>query len=397
MKCINCGKEIRLEYKICPYCGKTSQIVPDYSVYDEDDINIILESTKDVNKKSEISKEELAARAKAKQKAEEAAKKRKTQLTITVVAIACVLLVVFGFIAKIFIDKNKSNSYEHQMKQGDSAMFSGNIEEAEKYYLKALELKSDDINVRLELADLYLEKEDTTKAEKLLKEVIEKDAVNYDAYRMLYDIYTEAGDTEAVLKLREGVTNNKILSIFSDYSVDTPSISLEGGTYKEDIKLTISAKKNVEIYYNIEGLDPRTEGTKYKGAFEIKGEGMHTVKAVTKNELGVYSDIVTETYIIKYEVPADPVVNPSGGTFDKETYIYLTVPSGCTAYYTWDRTDPTEESTKYVSPILIPEGENVFSVIIINDETGLTSGIYRGKYKYTPAETVTDEAVEAIE
>ena len=35
-----------------------------------------------------------------------------------------------------------------------------NIEEAEKCYLKALELKPEDINVRLELADLYIEKED---------------------------------------------------------------------------------------------------------------------------------------------------------------------------------------------------------------------------------------------
>ena len=390
MKCINCGVEIKSDYKVCPFCGKTIQIVPDYSVYDEDDINIILESTKDVKKKNENEKELREARARAKQKAAEEAKKRKTKLTIACVAIACVLFVVFGFVAKIFIDKNNSSSYAHQMKQGDSAMFSGNIEEAEKYYLKALELKPEDINVRLELADLYLEKEDIKKAEKLLKEVIEKDSVNYDAYRMLYDIYTETGDTDAVLKLKEGVANNKILAIFSEYSVDTPLISMEGGTYKEDIKLTISAKKNVEIYYNTEGLDPRTEGTKYKGAFEIKGEGMHTVKAVTKNELGVYSDIVSETYVIKYEVPADPVVTPSGGTFDKETYISLSVPSGCTAYYTWDRTDPTEESTKYVSPILIPEGENVFSIIIIDDETGLTSGIYRSKYKYTVAETETE-------
>lgn len=390
MKCINCGVEIKSDYKVCPFCGKTIQIVPDYSVYDEDDINIILESTKDVKKKNENEKEQREARARAKQKAAEEAKKRKTKLTITCVAIACVLFVVFGFVAKIFIDKNNSSSYAHQMKQGDSAMFSGNIEEAEKYYLKALELKPEDINVRLELADLYLEKEDIKNAEKLLKEVIEKDSVNYDAYRMLYDIYTETGDTDAVLKLKEGVTNNKILAIFSEYSVDTPLISMEGGTYKEDIKLTISAKKNVEIYYNTEGLDPRTEGTKYKGAFEIKGEGMHTVKAVTKNELGVYSDIVSETYVIKYEVPADPVVTPSGGTFDKETYISLSVPSGCTAYYTWDRTDPTEESTKYVSPVLIPEGENVFSIIIIDDETGLTSGIYRSKYKYTVAETETE-------
>lgn len=397
MKCINCGVEIKSDYKVCPFCGKTIQIVPDYSVYDEDDINIILESTKDVNKKKELAKEEREARIRAKQKAAEEAKKRKTKLTIMVVLISCVLLIVLGFIAKGFMDKNKGNSYEHQMKQGDSAMFSKNIEEAEKCYLKALELKPEDIDVRLELADLYMEKEDTAKAEKLLKEVIERDSVNYEAYRMLYDIYSEADNKDAILQLKEGVTNNKILSIFSEYSVDTPEISKEGGTFKEDVKLTISANKNLEIYYNTEGLDPRENGTKYTGAFELTGEGIHTVKAVTKNELGVYSSIVTETFVIKYEVPEDPVVNPTGGTFVTETYIYLTIPSGCTAYYTWDRTDPTEESTKYVSPILIPEGENVFSVIIINDETGLTSGIYRGKYKYTPAETEIDSEAEVVE
>ena len=38
MKCINCGVEIKSDYKVCPFCGKTIQIVPDYSVYDEDDI-----------------------------------------------------------------------------------------------------------------------------------------------------------------------------------------------------------------------------------------------------------------------------------------------------------------------------------------------------------------------
>lgn len=386
MKCINCGSEIKAEHKICPYCGKNIQIVPDYSVYDEDDINIILESANDADKNKEIERKERQARVQARKKAAAEAKKRKTKLTVLIVVISCALLVVSGFVAKIIIDKNNSSSYAHQMKKGDSAMFSGNVEEAEKYYMKALEIKPDDINVRLELADLYLDQKDTKKAESLLKEVIAKDSVNYDAYRMLYDIYSDAGDTEAILRLREGVKSNKILAIFSDYSVDTPVLSLDSGSFKQDIKLTISAKKNVEIYYNTEGLDPREHGTKYKGAFEVKGEGMHTVKVVTKNELGVYSDIISETYIIKYEVPADPVVNPSGGTFTTETYIHLTVPSGCTAYYTWDRTDPTEESAKYVSPILIPEGENIFSIIIINDKTGLMSGIYRGRYIYTPAD-----------
>ena len=31
MKCINCGAEIKPEFKVCPYCGTTIQIVPDYS------------------------------------------------------------------------------------------------------------------------------------------------------------------------------------------------------------------------------------------------------------------------------------------------------------------------------------------------------------------------------
>ena len=386
MKCINCGAEIKSEFKICPYCGSTIQIVPDYSVYDEDDINIILESTKEVNKKPELTKEQREARARAKQKAEEAAKQRKMKLTIAIVVIACLLLVAIGVIAKVFIDSNNSNSFEYQMKQADSAMFKGDVEEAEKYYLKALAIEPENVNVRLELADLYLDKKDAKTAEKYLKEVITKDAENYDAYRMLYDIYSDEGDTAAILKLKEGVTSNKILSIFADYSVDSAMLSVSGGTYNDDIKLSISAKKGVEIYYTLDGLDPKTNGTKYKSTIEITGAGMHTVKVVTKNELGVYSDVITETYMIEYEAPEDPIVNPSGGTFDKETYIYLSVPSGCSAYYTWDRTDPTAESTKYVSPILIPEGRNMFSVIIIDDKTGLTSGIYRGMFEYTPSE-----------
>ena len=382
MKCINCGEEIKAEYKVCPYCGANIHIVPDYSIFDEDDINIIVESTNEVNKKSELSKEERAARARAKQKAIEEAKQKKMKLTIAIVAICCALIVVVGVIAKLVIDNNNNNSFSYQMKKADSAMFKGDIESAEKYYLKALSLEPDNIDVRLELADLYIEKKDTDNAEKYLKEVIAKDDENYDAYRMLYDIYSELDDTDAILKLKEGITNSRILSIFADYSVDAPMLSVPSGTYNEDITLSISSKKGVEIYYTVDGSDPTVNGTKYKSSFEITGAGMHTVKVATKNELGVYSDIVTETYVIKYEAPADPVVTPNGGTFDTKTYVYITVPSGCSAYYTWDRTDPTEESTKYISPILIPEGRNMLSVIIVDDKTGLSSVVYRGMFEY---------------
>ena len=400
MKCIKCGAEIKSEFKMCPYCGTTIQIVPDYSVYDEDNINIIVENAKQNEKKTELTKEQRESRALAKQKAaEEAAKKKKTQLTIAFVAIACMLLIIVGVVAKVVINNSNSNSFEYQMKQADSAMFKGNIKEAERLYLKALELAPDNVEVRLELAELYLDKEDEIKAEKYLKEVIQKDNLNYDAYHMLYKIYAEAGNTDAILELKEGVTNNKILSIFADYNVDAPVLSMPSGNYTENIKITITAKKGVEIYYTTDGTDPRKYGMKYKSAFEISGDGMHTVKVVTKNELGVYSNVVTETYVIKYEAPADPVVTPDGGYFYTQTYVYVTVPSGCTAYYTWDGTDPTIESTKYEAPFLIPEGRNKLSVVIINDETGLSSIVYRGMFEYTPDNTAgnTDNDVDEIE
>ena len=391
MKCINCGAEIKVEYKVCPYCGANIQIVPDYDFYDEDDINIIVENARPIKRKPEVSKEQHEACVLAQKKAEEAAKNRKMKITIAIVAICCMLLIIIGVVAKVSIDKSNSNSFEYQMKQADSAMFKGNYDEAEEYYLKALSLKEENVEVRLELADLYMKKKDTKEAEKYLKEVILKDSQNYEAYRMLFEIYSDADDTDAILALKEGVTDNRILSIFSNYSVDEAVLSTPGGQYKDDIKLSISAKKGIEIYYTLDGSDPRENGTRYKSMIEIKGAGMHTIKVVTKNELGVYGNIVTETYVIKYDAPADPVVTPNGGAFDKQTYVYISVPSGCSAYYTWDRTDPTEESEKYVSPILIPEGKNMLSVIIINDETGLSSGVYRGMFEYTVDSTEVED------
>lgn len=391
MKCINCGAEIKVEYKVCPYCGANIQIVPDYDFYDEDDINIIVENARPIERKPEVSKEQREARVLAQKKAEEATKNRKMKITIAIVAICCMLLIIIGVVAKVSIDKSNSNSFEYQMKQADSAMFKGNYDEAEEYYLKALSLKEENVEVRLELADLYMKKKDTKEAEKYLKEVILKDSQNYEAYRMLFEIYSDADDTDAILALKEGVTDNRILSIFSNYSVDEAVLSTPGGQYKDDIKLSISAKKGIEIYYTLDGSDPRENGTRYKSMIEIKGAGMHTIKVVTKNELGVYGNIVTETYVIKYDAPADPVVTPNGGAFDKQTYVYISVPSGCSAYYTWDRTDPTEESEKYVSPILIPEGKNMLSVIIINDETGLSSGVYRGMFEYTVDSTEVED------
>lgn len=384
MKCIKCGGEIKPEFNICPYCGEPVQMVPDYSVYDEDDINVLLEETKDVTSKNnkayirEQKSKEEQERKKA-QKIVQLKKERNKKIAILGSCVAAIILVV-GIVIAIVI--GNLNSFEHQMKQADAAMFEEDYTTAEKYYKKAISIEPENIKVRLKLAQLYVETKNNSEAIALLEEVLERDAQNIDAYKLFYNIYSKENDVEAMYALLDGVTNSKILDIFSDVVIEVPKFDNQTGEYANRVSIILEAKTGLEIYYTLDGTDPKTNGIKYVTKIELEDEGEHVVKAVTKNSAGVYSRVVSETYTVVFEAPADPVVNPDGGTFYEPTYIYVTVPEGCIALYTWDRTDPTVYSNLYTSPILIPEGYNVFSVIIMDAKSGLQSSVYRGAFEY---------------
>lgn len=384
MKCIKCGAEVKSEFKICPYCGEPIQMVPDYSIYDEDDINFILEETKDVTsiKNKAYEKEQREKKEMAKRKAATHAKKRKQQNMLVLIGIACVLIVVIIVGSIVMVNNSNASSYSYQMKQADSAMFKGDIETAEKYYLKALSLSPDDLDVRLELADLYWTKGDKSTAINYLDEAVERDPSNLVAYRLYYKIYANDNDTDAIIELLDGVTDSKILDIFSEYVIERPRFSEDSGLFTSAFKLTITANQGSVIYYTTDGSDPIESGTEYIQPIEFVEAGEHIVKAVAKNRDGNYSEIVTETYEIEFAAPELPVVNPNGGNFTSTTYIYITVPTGCTAYYTWDRTDPTISSNVYTSPLLIPDGYNILSVILVDNNSGLQSEIYRGAFEY---------------
>lgn len=390
MKCIKCGKEIQSEFNNCPYCGENLQMVPEYSIYDEEDINVIIEESKELNPRNNRTYTERDMRNKEsreKERAKRAAelkKKQQTQLTIFIVVAICIALLLIAVVAKVVIQNNNNNSYNYQMKQADAAMFKGDYDLAEEHYLKALFIEPNDIEVRLELADLYLKNNETNSAIKYLKEIIDIEDQNYTAFKKLYNIYTDLEDTNAILELKSKAKDNKVVAIFNQYSVQAPTINTEGGTFNTGISITISSKKNLEIYYTLNGDDPITKGKKYTGMIKLENAGMYTLKAVAKNATGSYSDVVSELYVIEFKAPADPVVTPDGGSFTTETYVYITIPENCSVYYVWGEGDeePTEQDSMYVKPILIPEGNHFLSVIIIDNKTGLKSGVYRGEFEY---------------
>ena len=76
-----------------------------------------------------------------------------------------------------------------------------------------------------------------------------------------------------------------------------------------------------------------------------------------------------------------PCVTPDGGSFISDTKAYVDVPENCNAYYTWNGADPTIESELYVDGIDIPEGNNVLSVILVN-EKGKESEVYKNRFEY---------------
>ena len=48
MKCIYCEAIIDETMTHCQKCGKVTQIVPDYSIYDDDNIHVLLEGTENI-------------------------------------------------------------------------------------------------------------------------------------------------------------------------------------------------------------------------------------------------------------------------------------------------------------------------------------------------------------
>lgn len=404
MNCINCGAPIRDEQKTCPYCGKAIQIVPDYSIYDDDDINILMKETTPVtpapkettrNSSNRPDTRELerrrARKEREKKRALEAKKKKQMIIILVAVITICILLFIAAFVIKDMIAKNQASSYSYQVSQAEAALEKKDYQTAEDYFMRALALKENDIDVRFALIEMYREQGMQEEEIDTLYEIIAIDATNYTAYKALFQIYNKLGDVDAIMELKQGVTDDRILALFSNYEIEKPRIHLKSGEYKGAIKVMISGNMNYEIYYTLDGSDPREEenGKLYEGTIDISQNGLVTLKAVTKNDKGVFSSIASETYKLSYDAPEAPIVIPDGTNFDVETRIYVSVPTGCKAYYTWDRTDPRDEESEtrmeYTDSILIPSGENVLKLVIVDETSGLYSPLFTRRYTCTVA------------
>ena len=369
MKCAKCGAELKVGCMYCSVCGQEAQIVPDYNLLEDD---LLKELLKDEKKRKEIEQQK-----KVPEKMPEKKKKSKTPIIAAVTGVMVLLVIVMV----LLVNYSHNNSYEYQMEQADACVQKEEWTKAQKYLEQALKLQEDSTEAWMLLADTFLAQGENDDAIDALKKVIELEDDNKEAYQKLIGVYAELEEYDAITELSENVKNSELQKLFSEYQVAAPAPDLEPGEYEEQITVEITTQKGAATYYTLDGSDPK-KGKEYKKPIELE-EGETTLRMISVNELGIYSEETECTYEVTFAPPEAPEVTPDGGRFSLPQQITVNVPEGCKAYYTWDGSEPTANSEMYTGALEVPEGNNILSVILV-DERERCSGVTKCNFIYIP-------------
>ena len=418
MKCTHCGAEIPDGELYCSNCGAEVQIVPDYNPLDDvlaQEVKGSIDSytghlpvgegdrrrtqalrtetsgrrrtealsggenirrrntagnmrrdNTDGGRRTE--QEQMQARRAAEEKRQQIKKrqqmkKKKRRRMIIIIAIAVVALAgIIGF----FLYKN---SYSGIVNSGYSYLDEGNYTEAETKFNRAISKDNKRTEAYAGLAKVYEKEGDLDKAEKVFLTAIESQKSNADLYKAAIRFYVDSDQTKKISELLDGCPDS-VLAEVKEYVSDPPKFSLDEGTYEEVQQVSLTSDGD-KIYYTVNGTNPTTSDTEYTEPI-LLNEGSNEVRAISVNKKGIPSVVVSKTYVIDIPVADAPAVSPSTGQYDRQTEITIQVPEGYKAYYTLDNTDPTENSTLYTGPIKMPQGQTIFSAVLVNGQGKMT-------------------------
>lgn len=386
MKCAKCGTEIKPGCVYCSACGQELQIVRDTDLLEDEFLSSMLLKDDGMDRGDDIRNRGVAAKPGGEGKKSDLGnqkkrRKRKRLILILVLVIAA-LLAVFGTVRYM-----QEHSVSYLLDHGEQYYNTRNYKLSADYLDKALALDPDNEKALLLRGEIYAATKDTDNAEKTLLRLLETDPTEADAYRVLLRIYANEDNYSKIVSLSQKTTDKTILALFDNYLVKEPEFSVSAGSYTDYLSIAItSSQQNGRIFYTLDGSTPTKKSTEYKSSeVKLSKEGTTTLKAVCMDTDGHYSTVATAAYNITLAVPDQPSVTPDGGTFTSQQTITVTVPSGVTVYYTWDGSKPTKHSAKYTEPLEIPGGNNILSLIAV-DENGKSSEVLKCNYIYYPAD-----------
>ena len=291
------------------------------------------------------------------------------------------------------------SSYSASYKRAVAAEETGNFDTAIAYYERALdktENKDRQIAVLENLIRLSSDDESDFNLKTYLTKLAQIDSENTDPVERLQEMFISENDIDAIFSLAKELENNKNVEALYDIIQNQPQFNYKSGTYDESLQVSIFSETGERIYYTLDGSEASEAGILYTEPFLISEAGKHTIHAISINLDGVKSKDYSVTYNIISSDLASPVIYPKSGTYAEETGIVIEIPTGCTAYYTLDESEPDIHSDVYKPGMLIPYGNHVFTVKFI-DQSGNESESVSRAYIYEPEYDVTlNEAIYTV-
>lgn len=370
MKCSVCGAEIKEGALYCDVCGAAVQIVPDYSPLDEvltAHVRGEIEGRVNRPQPNETGKKSGSHNGNTSGKHKHKKRKKNKKKKMLIILGILLAVIVIGLI--VF-----RSSYAGLVQRGNNAIEDKRYNAAYKYFQEASEKSPEKPEAYAGMAKVLTIQDQLNEAENIFITQLAQQQKNAKIYRAAAEFYVETKQTEKIPIMLDNCEEESVLSEMSDYLVEVPMFSLEDGTYEEVQTLELSSNEGYTVYYTLDETEPSVEnGTKY--GTEIKlDEKEWVVKAICVNDKGIPS--LTETKKINVELPiADPpIVSPSSGLYEENMEITIQVADGFTAYYVFGSTEPTKDNwTAYDGPISMPEGNKIFSAVLMEDSTGKIS------------------------
>lgn len=388
MKCPNCGAEMKKDALYCEQCGEDIHIVPDFEPELDDDIQQTIKSIADDIREQEDSGEMLPAETQGPRK--ERASYRKWIIFAVVLVVFLSLGGAGGVFTYLYF------SVEYQTDRARECVEDELYDKAIRYYTRAIELDEGNVDLKVELAEVYFKKNNTIEYEYLLRQIaMDKNATAEqveNAYGKLIAIYRARGDYQTINDFLLASENENVLAMYQNYVAAAPEFSVKAGFYNSIQPLKLTASGNGRIYYTLDGGDPNEDSALYTTPILLE-KGDYLVKAYFVNENGISSDIATAEYHIIIEKLPDPEISVASGEYDIPMDITVT-DAVADVYYTTDGSDPNVTSTPYTGPLHMPLGESLFRFICIED--GRTSDVVERTYQLNLNTNVSTVDAERI-
>jgi tetratricopeptide (TPR) repeat protein len=302
--------------------------------------------------------------------------------------IVLVTIVVFS------IQMIHNNSFKYQYGKAQDCVQAGKYEKAYEHLNKALKINKNDIDAHLLMVEVYLQLDNLDSAIVMLREALDIEPNNVAAAKMLLQVYSKGSNVQDLQDFLNKIEGTSLATSLGEFYQNRPIFSVEAGTYDKYISVELTSIDNSEIYYTVDGTTPSTSAIKYSGQIRLRG-GTTLVRAVAVNKAGDLSVETIKKYTVNSTVPDNPVIKPASGQYTKPTPIQITVPENCKVYYTWDGSEPTQNSRLYSKSLDMQLGKHVLSVVAI-DDNGIVSNTIQSSYDLQFATNFTIDQAYAI-